>query len=699
MKTHILVCDDEPSIRELISVALEVLGYVVETADDGAEALMMFRRERERYSLVVTDHKMPRLDGLELVKQLRTHGFAGKIMVLSGSLETADRRAYTVLGVDRIMNKPFGYDEIRQAVQGLLSQDAGQPPSHLPEIPIEWDFSKIAISDWRRLFESLPGLYLVLNPLLKIVAVTDAYCHATQTKREDILGHDLFKIFPDNPADPRATGERNLRDSLARVLKTKATDVMAVQKYDIRTPGETGIVFEERWWSPVNSPLLGPDGEVAFIVHRVEDVTKFVRLKRHGNHYIKQTEALRMETERLESEIFLRAQEIQMVNQQLREANERVQRLLEDATELDKLKSDFFANVSHELRTPLTPVLLMACDMEIDEAIPVDRRAQMRSIRKNIELEARLIDDLLDLTRITHGKFSIQRHNLDANELLSTTLEIMRGEYLGKDIAVQIDAVAHSTEIHADPVRLQQVFWNILKNAIKFTPAGGDIHIRTFNPDPRRLCIEIRDNGIGTAPEFLKELFHPFKQEAAIGKAEFGGLGLGLSLSKTIIEAHGGTITAASAGPNYGATFKIELPLSAEAGAAGIAARPINVSAAPRRILLVEDHEPTRVVLARLLRSDGHRVDAVGSCAEALKATRSQAGEEQFQALLCDIGLPDGSGLDIVRDLKARTPGLSTIAFSGFGTEDDIRRSMEAGFDEHLVKPVSIEELRHALAA
>ena len=173
-------------------------------------------------------------------------------------------------------------------------------------------------SDFQALFESAPGLYLVLTPALTIVAVSDAYLKATMTKREEILGRGLFEVFPDNPDDPAATGVRNLRASLDRVLTHRAPDTMAVQKYDIRRPESEGGGFEERYWSPVNSPVLGADGKVAYIIHRVEDVTAFVHLKQSGSEQYRITEELRSRAAEMEAEVFRRAQQIQEVNNQLR---------------------------------------------------------------------------------------------------------------------------------------------------------------------------------------------------------------------------------------------------------------------------------------------------------------------------------------------------------------------------------------------
>ena len=317
-------------------------------------------------------------------------------------------------------------------------------------------------------------------------------------------------------------------------------------------------------------------------------------------------------------------------------------------------------------------------------------------------MEARLIDDLLDVSKIAHGKISLQSEAVDISALLSKALEIMREDIVRKGITIQVESGAQYVRAYGDPARLQQVFWNLLKNAAKFTPSGGSIHVRTFNPDPRTLWVEFRDTGIGIAPEFLEKIFRPFEQGAASGNHRYGGLGLGLSISKAIVGLHGGTLSAASGGLNHGATFTVGLPVSETAH---VVQPPLSVAPVQStkllRILLVEDDENTRMVLSRLLTRDGHHVEAVGTCAAAIQLAKAAATSQvkPFEALVCDIGLPDGSGLDIARAIKALTPEIKAIALSGYGTDDDIRNSMKAGFHAHLTKPISFGELRRALAA
>ena len=375
----------------------------------------------------------------------------------------------------------------------------------------------------------------------------------------------------------------------------------------------------------------------------------------------------------------------------------------EAAEKASRAKDLFIAALSHELRNPLTPALMTASSLEQDESLDTPIREQMCVVRRSVELEARLIDDLLDLTRIERGKFTLRIDNVDVQELLARALEIVREDLLLKHLKVMTENAAGPTVVQGDPARLQQVFWNLLNNAIKFTPANGSIRVCIFNPKPETLAIEFQDTGIGIAPESLGRIFNPFEQCATAGDHRYGGLGLGLAICKAIIELQGGTIAVSSAGLNQGATFTIALPLPLTGGAETTAEGESIVSSKRRsdihhHILLVEDHEQTRIVLARMLARDGHDVQTAGTCDAALEAAHAPSGH-RFDVLISDIGLPDGSGLGLVRKLKAEIPELTAIALSGYGTNEDVTRSMEAGFNIHLIKPIALDELRRALAA
>src|SRR5262249_38506582 len=257
--------------------------------------------------------------------------------------------------------------------------------------------SPLLTPDFQTLFESAPGLYLVLTPDLNIVAASDAYLHATMTQRGAIIGRGIFEVFPDNPGDPTATGVRNLRASLERVMHHRMADTMAVQKYDIRRPESEGGGFEERYWSPVNSPVFGANKAVVYIIHRVEDVTAFIRLKQQGIEQHKLTEALRIHAERMEAEVFVRASEGQEANSRLQAANTELARLYEKTKELDQMKTQFFSNVSHELRMPLALILGPTEKLLTSPQLSDSERANLEVVARNARTLLRHVNDLLDV--------------------------------------------------------------------------------------------------------------------------------------------------------------------------------------------------------------------------------------------------------------------------------------------------------------
>jgi signal transduction histidine kinase len=355
-------------------------------------------------------------------------------------------------------------------------------------------------------------------------------------------------------------------------------------------------------------------------------------------------------------------------------------------------KDNFLAALSHELRTPLTPALLMATALEQDSALSADVHEQLATIRRNIKLEARLIDDLLDITRVSHGKLKIESVVVSLHELLRQAQETIQPDLNSKQISMRLLPEARESHVMADPARLQQVFSNLLRNAVKFTPAHGSVTVRSFNPALGRVAVCVEDTGIGIPPEALAGIFHAFDQGGLEGRQEFGGLGLGLSISKAIIELHGGELRAASDGRGKGAAFTVELNTTL----APVIPAPADFTAssltAPLRVLVVEDHEPTLAAISRLLERDGHRVFRASTVNEAL----AQAAVNECDLVISDLGLPDGTGFELMKEIRLRH-GWPGIALSGYGMETDLRTSAEFGFAAHLVKPVDFSQLRAAM--
>ena len=365
-------------------------------------------------------------------------------------------------------------------------------------------------------------------------------------------------------------------------------------------------------------------------------------------------------------------------------------RLFREVRAANDAKDQFLATLSHELRTPLTPVLALVAGLQEDERA-MDLRRELDVIRRNVELEARLIDDLLDLTRIARGKLELLRGPADVRQILTHALQTCARDLTAKDLRLSTLLAAEDHGVWADGPRLTQVFWNLVRNAVKFTAPGGTIRVSS-RIEEGWLAVEVADDGMGIAPEMLPRIFDAFEQGQRSITRRFGGLGLGLAISKAIVDLHGGSLSADSGGTGKGATFTVRLQILP--GARSASPQPPAATQEDRpgwRILLVEDHEDTAEAMADLLGARGHRVTVARTLAEA----RAAADRESFDLLVSDLGLPDGSGHELMRELGAR--GLRGIALSGYGMEDDLRKSREAGFERHLIKPVSPQALEAAI--
>jgi signal transduction histidine kinase/ActR/RegA family two-component response regulator len=397
----------------------------------------------------------------------------------------------------------------------------------------------------------------------------------------------------------------------------------------------------------------------------------------------------------------------------------------EDLRNANQEKDNFFAVLSHELRTPLTPALASVAMLEEDKTLPSSIHRELAMIRRNIEVEARLIDDLLDINRIARGKLDLHRQVVDVRALLEHALQnYCQPTAVKKKIRVSTDVTAAETHVFADSSRLTQVFWNLLQNACKFTPEGGEINVRVFNEYRRlgpnatdasddgdgslaELVVQVSDNGMGISEETLPRIFTAFEQGARSRNRVFGGLGLGLSISRAITEMHGGTISATSEGKNRGATFTVRLhtvkPVVGDEPEKEAPTLPAE-TAAPHRsmcILVVEDHPETAEQFARLIKRAGHEVICARTIREAQKYAMTTPAPSPdracaFDILISDQNLPDGNGRDLMRNLGKHYP-IRGIAISGFGMKEDIESSIAAGFSYHLTKPVDWQELRAAI--
>lgn len=369
---------------------------------------------------------------------------------------------------------------------------------------------------------------------------------------------------------------------------------------------------------------------------------------------------------------------------------ERAQRAAEAS---NRTKDQFLAVLSHELRTPLTPALLNASALRCDTRLPQDARETASEIADQITAEARIIDDLLDVSGIATGAVRIDRHPVDMHALIHQVISALQPDMRAKPLTLTLHLDAAECVVSGDRGRLQQVLRAVIGNAAKFTPADGQVTVSTSMRN-RQLLIEVTDTGVGITSELMSRLFRPFEQGDRTISRQFGGLGLGLSLCRQLLTLHGGTISAASEGSAKGAQFQIHLPLMRTSDTTPQrTGKGSSRTGPPLRILLVEDDTETRGAMAAVLRGMGHTVAATGSVIDAERIIHNNG---PLEILITDIDLPDGDGRELLNPARLRH-GATGITISGFGGADDVARSLAAGFNCHLVKPVTPEQIRLAI--
>lgn len=406
----------------------------------------------------------------------------------------------------------------------------------------------VSDSDFRRFFENAPDHYLILDPDLTIVAATDAYLAATMTKRENVLGRNVFSVFPDNPAESGATGVQNLRASLERVLRLRVPDSMAVQKYDIRRGDAGSDVFEARYWSPRNSPVLGDDGRLRFIVHRVEDVTEYMRLRGAGE----EKERLAEELKRKEADIYNRAHELQLANQELRRIERELRQANDAAEALGRELEAFSYSVAHDLRAPLRAIMGFAKILNEDfgAKLPEEGKKFLDHIVSGSARMEKLIHGLLDLSRIS--RTDSERAHVDLSAI---------AREIGRDLQAENPArawelkVEDGLETEGDPRLLGQLLANLLSNAWKYTAKRpGTAHVEFGRSGG---TFFVRDDGCGFDMRFAERLFGMFQRLHR--SDDYEGNGIGLALVRKIVHSHGGKVWAEGE-VGKGATFFFTLP-------------------------------------------------------------------------------------------------------------------------------------------
>ncbi|HJV86071.1 MAG TPA: EAL domain-containing protein [Noviherbaspirillum sp.] len=567
-----------------------------------------------------------------------------------------------------------------------------------------------------QIFDATPAPYLVMSPDFTIVAANDAYLHATLTRREEIVGRHMFDVFPDNPQDPEAQGVAALTASLQRVLATRAPDTMPVQKYDIQKPAERGGGFEERYWSPVNSPVFDDEGEVAYIIHRVEDVTDFVRMKQQLAEGVQDAVALSKRIQELETEMFQRSRERLETNKRLREANEAL------AT-LDRAKTTFFGNVNHELRTPLTLMLGPLQDlMHSSGKLNEQERQDLSLAYRNAQRLHKLVNAVLEFTRIEAGRLDAAYEPTDVASFTSELAGVFRSAIERAGLLLIIKCPPLSEMVFIDREMWEKIVLNLLSNAFKFT-LRGEIEV-SLRPTDEGAQLVVRDTGTGIPEHELPRLFERFHRIEGTHGRTAEGAGIGLALVHELVRLHAGTVRVASR-QGEGTIFTVTVPFgrehlppdrvwdgvspSAHPSNAGLyaeealswlpeEARGENVARSPQprpRILLAEDNTDMRGYITRLLGKE-YDVEAVADGNAALAAVRAAPPD----LVLTDVFMLGLNGVELVREIRKdpRLTALPIIILSASATEEARIEGIQAGADDYLVKPFSGRELLARIA-
>ncbi|XGC80040.1 ATP-binding protein [Bdellovibrio bacteriovorus] len=574
------------------------------------------------------------------------------------------------------------------------------------------------MEDFKALFEQAPDLYCVLLPDLTIVAVSDAYNQATKTRREDMVGKTMFEVFPDNPDDPNASGVANLRHSLENALRTKKPDSMAVQKYDIRKPDEEGGGFEERYWSPVNTPIFNDKGDVIYLLHKVQDVTEFIKLKNQEQWRTQESEQWRSRAIQVESEIYQRAQEIQKANKDLAAKERELRKLYEKLTELDRQKTQFFANVSHELRTPLTLILGPVDQLLKSPDISSKAKDLLELIRKNALALLRQVNDLLDIAKFDAGELAPHYEQVQLSEFVKRVADNFNVLAQEKDIQFTLDII-ENLRVEVDPDKLQKIIMNLLGNAFKFTPAHGRIRIslQTKMHEGRSVFVlSVSDSGPGIPENQRKNIFERFFQIEDSKVRQKGGTGLGLSIVKDFTELLHGKVEV-SQSIDGGAQFAIEIPVNApdktevftsiHEGSQELSQQQMiselkeeqkdtppeyyeDVESDQAVVLVVEDNSSLRNFVANSLSSEFRCVTA----ADGLEGYR-QAQLIKPDLILTDLMMPKYDGTYLIDHLRLdqEIKDIPVIVLTA-RADDKLRMDLLShGAVDYLLKPFPTEEL------
>jgi len=659
---EILLLEDSPYDADLIEAELDKLGlrYLLTRVDTELD----FCKEvaARKYHVILVDYTLPDFDGLSALMICRKEIPETPFIFVSGTL--GEERAIEALNrgaSDYVLKQNL--PRLNPAIKRALRENEERKQIKLTQEALQksQELSKQILGGVKEY-----AIFMLDNDG-KFVTWNTGAANIFGYEEKEIIGKDYSLLFTQEDRD------KNLPS--LHLEKARTEGRCEEEHANVRKNGEPFFA------NGVLSPLYNAKGQI------------------HGY-----TKVLRDISDRIKQE-----QERERMLKELEQAKEEAERA-------NNAKDQFLSMLSHELRTPLTPILATVEALQMESFLPEYAQSFLDIIHRNVQLEAKLIDDLLDLTRIAKGKLRLSLEVVSLHQIISNAIEVIQSQMQEKRLELRLALHAEEPFVLGDSTRLEQVLLNLLANAIKFTPTNGTVTIRTEN-EQGFICTKVSDTGIGVEPDLLPKLFNAFESfEQGSATRRATGLGLGLAISRNLAIMHNGTLHAESEGKGKGASFTLMLPiaskgshhqtmLNAPSRAEALVHTAFftepsrtdkeqekNSSNSTIQVLLVEDHLDTNQMLRNVLLRRGFDVHTANTFQLAIELGRSK----RFDLLISDIGLPDGSGWDILQTLASHAPNAA-IAMSGFGTDTDIERSYQAGFQEHLIKPFKLNQLFSAI--
>ncbi|MEH2290485.1 ATP-binding protein [Nostoc sp.] len=648
---RILLADDNADMRDYVKRLLNQQ-YEVESVPDGLAALDSARGRVP--DLVLTDVMMPGLDGFGLLQALRADPQTQKVPIILLSARAGEEARVEGLegGADDYLIKPFSARELLARVEAALKMARLRQEAMEREQGLRIE-AEVAKARLETVIAGIQDQFFVLDREWRYIFVNDQVAEVVGISKEELLGKIVWEVFPDV-----VNSEFDTQVHRAMALPTPLANAQhTVVQFEYFYPAW------QRWFENRIYPFA--EGVSIFVT----DISDRKVAEAERDRLLELEQAARAEAERA-----------------------------------NRIKDEFLAVLSHELRSPLNPILGWARLLQTREFEPTALKKAIATIERNAQLQAQLIEDLLDVSRILQGKLYLKMFPVNLVFVIEGGLETVRLAAEAKNIQIQTMLDISFGEVLGDSGRLQQVIWNLLSNAVKFTPEGGKIDIQLQCVDTQAQ-ISVSDTGKGINPDFLPYVFEYFRQADSTITRKFGGLGLGLAIVRHLVELHGGTIWAESLGEGQGATFKVKLPLIKKdlTPKQHINIAALNPSYPTEiltgiQILVVDDDDDTREFHTFVLEQAGAIVTAVTSAKEALQVL----AESEPDMLLSDIGMPETDGYMLMRQVKVlqanQAKQIPAIALTAYAGEVNQQQAFESGFQKHLSKPVEPDELVKAIA-